>query len=306
MDYPNLLPANHTFFEVLAATGWKPIGIFSHFYFTADRGISRGFAEWSDDDAGTIAESNKDSASPRIVPRVIERLKVAAANHERFVLWTHLFEPHSSYMPHKEFPTSLSGVPGLMEKYDYKIAFTDLWVKKLFDALKALGLDKTTAVVVCADHGEAWGEHKQFFHGTDLYDEQTRVPLIIAIPGEKPRVFDDQVALVDVAPTLLDLVGAPIPPAMRGRSLLPRIEGKSLAPAPIYAEQMPATAWPHQAAMMVDGDHKLIHRISDRRWELYDLKRDPGEKTNLAANPADAGLFAALRAKLVAFEERPR
>ena len=165
VNYPNLLPTNQTVFQVLAATGLKPIGIFSHFYFTADRGISHGFAEWSDDGAGTIAESNKDSASPRIVPRVIERLKAAAAKHERFVLWTHLFEPHSSYMPHKEFPTSLSGVPGLMEKYDYEIAFTDLWVKKLFDEVKALGLDKNTAIIVCADHGEAWGEHKQYFHG---------------------------------------------------------------------------------------------------------------------------------------------
>jgi choline-sulfatase len=306
VNYPNLLPTNQTFFEVMAAAGLKPIGIFSHFYFTPDRGISRGFAEWSDDGAGTIAESNKDSASPRIVPRVIERLRKAAANHERFVLWTHLFEPHSSYMPHKEFPTSLSGVPGLMEKYDYEIAFADLWVKKLFDEVKALGLDKETAIVVCADHGEAWGEHKQFFHGTDLYDEQMRVPLIIAIPGQAPIVINDQVELVDLAPTLLDLVGAPIPPAMRGRSLLPRIEGKPLPPAPIFSEMMPATAWPHQAAMMVDGDHKIIHRISDRRWELYDLKRDPGEKTNLAANPADAALFESLRAKMIAFEERPR
>ncbi len=306
VNYPNLLPANQTVFQVLAATGLKPIGIFSHFYFTADRGISRGFAEWSDDGAGTIAESNKDSASPRIVPRVIERLKTAAAKHERFVLWTHLFEPHSSYMTHKEFPTSLSGVPGLMEKYDYEIAFTDLWVKKLFDEVKALGLDKNTAIIMCADHGEAWGEHKQYFHGTDLFDEQTRVPLIIAIPGQTPRVINDEVELVDVAPTLLDLVGAPIPAAMRGRSLMPLIEGKPLPAVPIFAEQMPATAWPHQAAMMVDGDHKLIHRISDRRWELYDLKRDPGEKDNLAANPADAKLFEELRGKLVAFEERPR
>jgi choline-sulfatase len=306
VNYPNLLPTNRTFFEVLAAAGLKPIGIFSHFYFTPDRGISRAFAEWSDDGAGTIAESNKDSASPRIVPRVIDRLKQAAAKHERFVLWTHLFEPHSSYMPHKEFPTSLSGVPGLMEKYDYEIAFADLWVKKLFDELKALGLEKDTAIVVCADHGEAWGEHKQYFHGTDLYDEQMRVPLIIAVPGQAPKVIDDQVELVDVAPTLLDLVGAPIPPTMRGRSLLPRIEGKPLPPAPVFSEMMPATAWPHQAAMMVDGDHKIIHRISDRRWELYDLKRDPGEKTNLAANPADAALFESLRAKMIAFEERPR
>ena len=58
-------------------------------------------------------------AMPRIVPRVINRLRQAAARKERFVLWTHLFEPHSSYMPHKEFPTTLSGVPGLVEKYDY-------------------------------------------------------------------------------------------------------------------------------------------------------------------------------------------
>jgi len=306
VNYPNLLATNHTFFEGLAAAGLKPIGIFSHFYFTTDRGINRGFAEWSDDGAGTIAESNKDSASPRIVPRVIARLREAAAHHERFVLWTHLFEPHSSYMPHKEFPTSLSGVPGLMEKYDYEIAFADLWVKKLFDAVRELGLDKTTTIVIMADHGEAWGEHKAYFHGTDLFDEQTRVPLIIAVPGQAARVIDDDAELVDVAPTLLDLVGAPIPANMRGRSLLPRIEGRPLPAVPIFAEQMPATAWPHQAAMMVEGNHKIIHRISDRRWELYDLKRDPGEKTNLADAPAAATTFADLRAKLLAFEERPR
>ncbi|HVZ87670.1 MAG TPA: sulfatase-like hydrolase/transferase [Polyangia bacterium] len=306
VNYPNLLPSNHTFFETLKAAGLDPIGIFSHFYFTADRGISRGFREWSDDGAGTIAESNKDIASPRIVPRVIARLQQAAAKHERFVLWTHLFEPHSSYMTHKEFPTSLSGVPGLMEKYDYEIAFTDLWVKKLFDALRAAGLEKDTAVVIMADHGEAWGEHKAYFHGSDLFDEQTRVPLIIAVPGQTPRVVNDQVELVDVAPTLLDLVGAPIPPAMHGRSLLPAIEGKSLPAVPIFAELMPATAWPHQAAMMVDGDHKIIHRVSDRRWELYDLAHDPGEKNNLAANPADAALFEKLRAKLITFEEQAR
>ena len=69
INYPNLLPTNHTFYETLAAAGWKPIGIFSHFYFTPDRGISRGFAEWSNEGAGTIAESNKDIASPRIVPQ---------------------------------------------------------------------------------------------------------------------------------------------------------------------------------------------------------------------------------------------
>src|SRR4029077_17137712 len=125
-----------------------------HFYFTADRGISRGFAEWSDDGAGTIAESNKDVASPRIVPRVIERLRQAAAKKEHFVLWTHLFEPHSSYMPHKEFPTSRSGVRGMVQKSDCESAFCDSWAAKLIVAAKRLGLADTTAIVIMADHGE--------------------------------------------------------------------------------------------------------------------------------------------------------
>jgi choline-sulfatase len=306
VNYPNLLPSNVTFFEGLAAAGWKNLGIFSHFYFTPDRGISKAFAEWSDDGAGTIAESNKDVASPRIVPRVIDRLRKAAARKERFVLWTHLFEPHSSYVPHKEFPPKLTGVPGLMEKYDYEIAYVDLWLKKLFAALGELGLADDTAIVVMADHGEAWGEHKVYFHGQDLFDEQLRVPLIIAIPGQAPRAFDDQVSLVDVGPTLLDLVGASVPASMRGRSLLPRIRGEERPARPIFSELLPATAWPHHAAMMVDGKHKIIHRISDRRYELYDLGADPGEKKNLADAPAARATFEALRAKVVAFEERKR
>jgi choline-sulfatase len=307
VNYPLLLPSNHTFFEDLRTVGLAPIGIFSHFYFTADRGISKSFKEWSNDGAGTIAESNKDSASPRIVPRVIARLKKAAAGHERFVLWTHLFEPHSSYMPHKEFPSSgVGGVPGLMEKYDHEIAFVDSWVGKILKTLGDLGLSENTAVVVMADHGEAWGEHKVFFHGQDLFDEQLRIPLIIAVPGRLPLVSNDPVAAVDVGPTLVDLVGLPLPKSFRGRSLLPIIDGRTMPAKPIYGELMPATAWPHHAVMMIDGDKKIIHRVSERRWELYDLALDTGEKRNLAEDPGTRAVFERMRGMLLAFEERKR
>jgi arylsulfatase A-like enzyme len=157
-----------------------------------------------------------------------------------------------------------------------------------------------------ADHGEAWGEHKAFFHGQDLFDEQLRIPLIIAVPGQDPVVRTEPVAAMDVAPTLLALVGAPIPRSFRGRSLLPLIEGASLPPRPVYAELMPATAWPHHAMMMIDDDKKLIHRISERRWELYDLRTDPGEKKNLTDDSTYRITFDRLRARLLAFEERKR
>jgi choline-sulfatase len=179
-------------------------------------------------------------------------------------------------------------------------------VGKLLKALDALKLAGNTTVVVMADHGEAWGEHKVFFHGQDLFDEQLRIPLIIAVPGRAPVVNDDPVAAVDVAPTLLNLVGAPIPKSFRGRSLLSAIDGAALPPRPIFSELMPATAWPHHALMLIDDDKKLIHRISERRFELYDLARDPGEKRNLVDDPAAHATFERMRKAMLAFEERRR
>ena len=306
LNYSNLLPSNHTFFEPLAAAGLHPIGIFSHFFFTADRGISKGFAEWSDDGAKSIADSNKDIASPRIVPRVIARLQKAAQTGEHFVLWTHLFEPHSSYMEHPEFPTSLSGVQGLEEKYDYEIAFADLWAGKIIKTLAETKLDRNTAVVVFGDHGEAWGEHKRYFHGQDLTEEQLRVPLLVVVPGQKPVVVDDEVGLIDLGPTLVDLVGAAPLPSFHGRSLLPYIEGKSLPSRPIFSELLPSTATPSHEVTIIDGGKKLTHKISERRWELFDLANDPRQQKNLADQPASRQQLDELRAKLVKFEERKR
>jgi choline-sulfatase len=306
LNYSNLLPSSHTFFEPLAAAGLHPIGIFSHFFFTADRGISKGFAEWSNDDAKSIADSNKDIASPRIVPRVIARLRKAAQTGERFVLWTHLFEPHSSYMEHPEFPTSLSGVQGLEEKYDYEIAFADLWAGKIIKTLEETKLDRNTAVVVFGDHGEAWGEHKRYFHGQDLTEEQLRVPLLVVVPGQKPVVIDDEVGLIDLGPTLVDLVGAAPLPSFRGRSLLPAVEGKPLPRRPIFAELLPSTATPSHEVTMIDGGQKLTHKISERRWELFNLANDPRQQKNLADQPASRQQLDELRAKLLGFEERRR
>lgn len=303
LNYSPILPANRTIFEPLAAAGWRPIGIFSHFYFTPDRGISKAFAEWSDDGAKSIADSNKDIAAPRIVPRVIERLKKAAKSGERFVLWTHLFEPHSSYMPHAEFPTSLSGVQGLEEKYDYEIAYDDLWIGKILKALDETKLADSTAVVVFGDHGEAWGEHKVYFHGQNLTEEQIRVPLVIAVPGKKPVVSDDEVGLIDVGPTLIDILGLSVPSQLHGRSLLPAIEGLALSPRPIFSELLPSTATPDHEVAMVDGGKKLLHKVSERRFELFDLAADPKQLKNIAEDPAHRALLERLKAKLLAFEE---
>jgi hypothetical protein len=280
-NFSPITAASHTWFQDLAAAGVKNIGIFSHFYFTPERGLGPGFAEWDNAGALSLADSNTDIASPRIVPRVVRRLEAAAAAKERFLLWTYLFEPHSRYMVHPEFPIKGTGVAGLEEKYDYEIAFADKWLAKILETLERTGLDKNTVVVLFADHGEGFGEHRHYFHGQSVYEEMIHVPLIIRVPGQPPRVVDEPVALMDVGPTILELAGVTPSPALGGRSLAPAVRGAALPPRPVPAELLPAPSWNHHARAVIDGDWKAINRVSDGLWELYNLKADPREKRNL-------------------------
>jgi arylsulfatase A-like enzyme len=220
------------------------------------------------------------------------RLAELARSKKRFALFVHLFEPHSTYMVHEEFP--LPAKASLAEKYDAEIAFADRWAGRVLDAIEKNGLADRTLVVAMSDHGEAFGIHrvagqKMYFHGQTLYDELLRVPLLVRLPGAKPIAIDDPVMLVDVGPTILDALGVKVPDKMVGRSLLARVFDLPLEPRPVFAQLLPAPSWNHKWMAMVtaDGVHKFIYRMSDRSFELYNLKTDPQETRNLyAAQPA--------------------
>ncbi|MBT8494760.1 MAG: sulfatase-like hydrolase/transferase, partial [Deltaproteobacteria bacterium] len=287
-NYSKILDSNTMLFEVLQAAEMSTIGYSSHFYFKEGRGFRQGFARYDNEGAKDIAGSNKDIASPRIVPKVQAELAKLAASKERFAMFVHLFEPHSTYMKHDEWPITERGVPSLIQKYDYEIAYTDRWLGVILDDLAKTGLADNTVVVVVSDHGEAFGVHrfagkKMFFHGQTLYDELLRVPLVIRAPGVKPVSIDAPIMLMNLAPTLIDLLGAEVPKSMQGRSVKALIAGESLRERFAYGELLPAPSWKHSAKMVVSGDgkHKLIYRISDRQWELYDLEADPEERKNL-------------------------
>lgn len=307
-NYPNVDDENLMLMEVLRDAGLHTTGFSSHFYFNEERGIRQGFEAYDNEGALDIAGSNKDIASPRIVPKAVAALESLAGSGERFAMFVHLFEPHSTYLAHDEWPITERGIPGLIQKYDYEIAYVDRWIGTLLDALAEHGHADDTVVVVVSDHGEAFGVHrvggkKMFFHGQTLYDELLRVPLIVRVPGTEARRIDAPVALVDVAPTVTDLFGIERPDDWIGRSLEPLILGEELPERPLYGELIPAPSWDHAWKMMVTGDgaHKIIYRISDKRFELYDLNADPDELTDLFRTETE--LAATLKDALIEWIE---
>ncbi|HEX8952749.1 MAG TPA: sulfatase-like hydrolase/transferase, partial [Polyangia bacterium] len=294
LNFPPMLESadNTTMFQALKAAGFYEVGVFSHFYLTKEMGVTGGFDEWHNDGALSLHDSNTDSAAPRIAPRVESALRGLGKSKMKWLLWTHFFEPHSRYMEHEEFPVHSGGLKGLEEKYDAEVSFADKYIGDVLDTLEKSGQAKDTAVVIFSDHGEAFGEHRfggerMYFHGQTLYDELLRVPLMVRIPGVAARVVDGNVMLLDLAPTLCDLVKAPRAPTMHGRSLLGALLGEPAKPELVYAEMLPATSWNHFWRALVDGNWKLIQKLSENGTELYDLAADPTEQHNLAGQKPD-------------------
>lgn len=168
--------------------------------------------------------------------------------------------------------------------YDSSVAYVDAQLERLWRTLDRLDLWRETIVVVTSDHGEAFGEHGVAGHGY-LYDDNLRVPLVLFAPqvGESVRI-EEQVRLVDVLPTILELAGAAVPPGIDGRSLVRRIlEGRDPG--------LSREAWSYAGnsgegvALRVAGRAKLILDDSSTsgqlpRRQLFDLVSDPGELVN--------------------------
>lgn len=299
LNFSPLTGKDPTLFSALAAGGVTPYGVFSHFYLETKTNLGTGFAEWQNPTARNLKDSNSDIAAPRVTQAVIDKLKrlaqaARATPGSRFALWTHLFDPHSTYMDHPEYPVP-KGWKFLEARYDAEVQFTDKHIGLILGALRDAGLADQTAVVVFADHGEAFGEHKLggeplYFHGESLYNEVLRVPLIVHVPGQKPQVISERASLIDLAPTVLELAGVPLPPSFRGRSLAKLVLGETLpgnAPRPpVVAEMLPCTAWPKNERAIIDTidgvEYALYAKFTDNLNELYNLRDDPKQQKNLA------------------------
>lgn len=211
--------------------------------------------------------------SPRLTGKALDFLR--SHREDTFFLWLHYYDPHAPYLPNSE--TAAWGDSAL-DLYDGEIRRSDQCLGDVLAELHNLDLYERSIIVVFADHGEEFREHGGLTHSTTLYNEVIHVPLIVRVPGFKPRVVTTPVGLIDVAPTILDLLNLPPPPGIQGRSLLPLMQGEKIAPGmeDIYTETLR-----YRKKAIQHGDWKLIYDYRHYTFELYNLKDDPGETKNL-------------------------
>ncbi|MBS2020352.1 MAG: sulfatase-like hydrolase/transferase [Deltaproteobacteria bacterium] len=191
-------------------------------------------------------------------------------------LWVHLFEPHEPYVRHPEHP-----FPGddATSAYDSEIALSDSIVG---DVVRVVEQRRPGAVfVVSADHGEELGDHGGRYHGTTVYEEQVRVPLVVVGPGVAKRVVSTPVQTIDLLPTTLRALDIPVPARVRGRDLGPILAGKTPA-----KEEGLAFAETDDYTLVARGDDRLVCVRKIASCTLFDVATDPGEKRPVADRPA--------------------
>ncbi|MCU0236492.1 MAG: sulfatase-like hydrolase/transferase [Acidobacteria bacterium] len=257
----------------------------------------------------------------------------------------HTYQVHLPYRPPREllertgrpggprafdFEKDLGGISGIFRGgderrradavalYDAEVMEFDRRFGGFISFLKRNGLYERSMIILLADHGEEFLEHGSWAHGTDLFNSQVRVPLLVKFPGGHyaGRSFAGAVSLVDVLPSVLDYFNINAAPGLGGRSLLGELRGGPPRPEPVFAANLACRSWsriPAQAALVQDG-YKLVRQFpladSGPRFfaapppvfparQLFRLAGDPGERLDLATRLPR--LAARLDARLQAF-----
>ncbi len=257
------------------------------------------------------------------------------AGQQPFFLWVHLVAPHAPYDPpadyrgftDSDYDGPLDGswvstvrlmfqpqqykeadMAQVLALYDGEVAFSDAMIGQILDLMEELDLLDSTLVVMSADHGEELGDHQRFlFHNASVYDAVMQIPLVLRQPGAIPagQRLDELVQSIDMAPTLLELLGFPVPASFQGRSLLPLLEGASLPerrawgewendilvarsadytwwsnPADFYPPLVPRGLLEQAGVAHLERNNHLVLA----REALFDNRRDKDQQDNLAAD----------------------
>jgi arylsulfatase A-like enzyme/Tfp pilus assembly protein PilF len=270
---------NVTLAEVLKKENYKTAAFVGAFPLDSRFGLNKGFDVYDDSYGSTnpirdlsFIERKAEEVNSRAIGWITDN------KENRFFVWIHYFDPHAPYEPPSPYDLEYAG-----REYDGEIAYTDHVLGELLEKLDQLELTEKTLIVLTSDHGEGLGEHREKTHGIFIYDSTLRVPLIFSNPKILPenKVISDQVALIDVMPTILDLMDLGPMPETEGNSLRSVLSGKKSVPDRYcYIESV---------AAMMDRNWAPLQGIRTKEWkyidapvpELFDLLSDPEENYNI-------------------------
>lgn len=270
--------------EILKQHGYETGAFIAAPVLDSQYGLDRGFDEYDDD----FSSSSRSHGEPRrdgeiIVDSALKWLKQRTG--KPYFCWIHLYDAHGPYdarigVYQQRFENS---------PYDAGVAWEVQQFGRITDFLEERKLQSNTVVVVAGDHGEGLSEHQEDEHGMLVYDTTLRVPFVFSGPEPLCRSglrVSSAVSLVDLMPTLLDVLRIPAPDHLSGRSLLSALNGQPIEDRDCYAEaESPfvLNGW-SPLRTVISGPWKYIQST---RPELYNLETDPGELTDLVAQERD-------------------
>ena len=251
----------------------------AHAYFgKGNSGFENGFRAWELVPGIPFNyETDPYVTSPTLTKLAIATLTEVSAGDRPFFAWFHYMDPHDEYKTHAESPHFGKSPRDL---YDEEVFFTDLWFGRLLDHIEAQPWAARTAIVVTADHGEAFGEHGITRHAHEVWEELVHVPLFVYVPGVAPRVIDTPRGAIDLAPTFVELLGGKPIASLPGTSLVAEVNGGASAERDVIVD-LPEDEYNERRRALVHGKVKLIAFGNDARFALYDVEADPREADDL-------------------------
>ncbi len=282
-----LQPELVTLAEALSEAGYRTAAFVSAFPLYSRFGLDRGF-ETYDDELPTqrTAQRTLPQRSAEEVVKEASAWLATLGPDDPFFLWVHFYDPHNTYSPPPPYQQWYASDP-----YQGEIAYMDNWIGKLLENLEATGRANDTIVAVVADHGEALGQHGERTHAELIYNSTMRVPMILrGAQISAGRRVSEPVSVVDLLPTVLELVSLEIPLEVQGTSLVPILRGEPASPRPVYFESLYARlhhGWSELQSIVKEGWKYIEAPSATGEGELYELVADPEELDNRIAERPD-------------------
>jgi arylsulfatase A-like enzyme len=271
---PRLKPENTTLPEIMKRGGYYTGVIASHEYWN-DWGMDQGVDDY-DNSIGKTPDPFRVAAD-KVTDHALAW--ISRQQGKKWFLWAHYIDPHGRYVAHPDVVDWGSSEPDL---YDAEVKWTDQQIGRLLDELVRLPSNENTIIIVTSDHGDSMGEHTVPVgtHGTALYRELQHVPLIYYVPNNQPHLIGGAVSNLDIVPTVAELAGIDVHDlSFEGKSDVPAIfYGKEDHDRIVFAE----TNIPQPQRAAISESWKLIYYLDSNLYELYNLKTDPWEHSNLA------------------------